>query len=117
MKNSEVPTCNKESSRNACFSFDLCTVRDLAPIYANFLSGFRSGAKSYGFCGDLAILTTVWMLRKYSRLKLMFFFLIYIFFGDNEIFMILDLMVEEERVILDFEFHMRKERERERELL
>ena len=26
--------------------------------------------------------------------------------------MILDLMVEEERVILDFEFHMRKERER-----
>ena len=29
--------------------------------------------------------------------------------------MILDLMVEEERVILDFEFHMRKKRERERE--
>ena len=41
-----------------------------------------------------------------------FFYKIYIFFGDNEIFMILDLMVEEERVILDFEFHMRREREK-----
>ena len=40
-------------------------------------SGFRSGAKSIGFYGDFFFLgfwiLAVWMPRKYSRLKLMYF--------------------------------------------
>ena len=75
-----------------------------------FYLGLDQVLNHIGFVG-------IWLFldaKKILKTKInVFFFLIYIFFGDNEIFMILDLMAEEERVILDFEFHMRRERERE----